>query len=271
MEHATVIKIINGCNQNCLFCSDPKHVKELPDPDQEAIFAGLRKKKYDEVLLTGGEPTIHPNLLKIVSYARELGYKKIMIDTNGLMLHYSDFADNLIHAGANSFFISFLTDDPESYDEITKVNDSHKMVISAIRHLKKAGVEVVINTVIHKLSFQRLPQIMQQLTELKVDKTNLAFVNPSLECQKNNMHVKFTEVMPYLHKAIRKNTSIENFPLCIAKEYRKIMTDVSDSKTYHNPCKTKPELCNKCKEFEACDGVWKDYLDIYGTEELKPI
>jgi len=33
----------------------------------------------------------------------------------------------------------------------------------------------------------------------------------------------------------------------------------------------KPKKCQKCKLFNQCEGIWKEYLKHYGDKELKPV
>jgi len=35
--------------------------------------------------------------------------------------------------------------------------------------------------------------------------------------------------------------------------------------------RAKPEKCQKCKLFNQCEGIWKEYLKHYGDEELTPV
>ena len=76
-----------GCNFRCPYCHNP----ELVDParlaetlDQPTILDRLRERVgfLDGVVITGGEPTIHPHLEAFVASLKVLGYR-VKIDTNG--------------------------------------------------------------------------------------------------------------------------------------------------------------------------------------------
>ncbi|GAG21529.1 unnamed protein product, partial [marine sediment metagenome] len=45
--------------------------------------------------LSGGEPTLHPDILEIVRYAKNLGIQDVAVSTNGLRLLEEDFAKEL--------------------------------------------------------------------------------------------------------------------------------------------------------------------------------
>ena len=76
-----------GCNMRCPFCHNASLVTHIdPDAvmDEDEFFKFLKKREgvLDGVAITGGEPTIVPNLIPFISKIRVLGYK-VKLDTNG--------------------------------------------------------------------------------------------------------------------------------------------------------------------------------------------
>lgn len=78
-----------GCNFRCPFCHNP----ELADPNgfnkefrissEEVLdFLESRKNKLDGVCITGGEPTLCPELPDFIGKIREMGFL-VKLDTNG--------------------------------------------------------------------------------------------------------------------------------------------------------------------------------------------
>ena len=80
------IVFTHGCNFRCPFC----HNSSLVDgPAQEEIsenevidFLKSRKNILDGVVVSGGEPLLHPDIAEFLKKVKELGYK-VKIDTNG--------------------------------------------------------------------------------------------------------------------------------------------------------------------------------------------
>lgn len=75
------------CNFRCPFCQNWQLVDEpekLDDVDWSVIERYLKAKKdwIDGVVITGGEPTVYPQLELLLKELRRLGYK-IKLDTNG--------------------------------------------------------------------------------------------------------------------------------------------------------------------------------------------
>jgi cyclic pyranopterin phosphate synthase len=79
------------------------------------IFARLG---IDKIRLTGGEPSIHPDLLEIVSGIRDAGISRISMTTNGLRL--ADLAKPLKAVGLERVNVSVDTLDPERFHRVTR-------------------------------------------------------------------------------------------------------------------------------------------------------
>jgi pyruvate formate lyase activating enzyme len=77
-----------GCNLRCPFC----HNKDLVEFDsaqfikEEDVWAFLEKRRglIDGVVISGGEPTLHPHLRKTIPEIRSMGYR-VKLDTNGML------------------------------------------------------------------------------------------------------------------------------------------------------------------------------------------
>lgn len=74
-----------GCNLRCPFCHNGELVVGAREGKSEAAilkFLEQRRDKLDAVCISGGEPTIQPDLDEFIREIRSLGYR-IKLDTNG--------------------------------------------------------------------------------------------------------------------------------------------------------------------------------------------
>ncbi|MCR4391887.1 MAG: anaerobic ribonucleoside-triphosphate reductase activating protein [Candidatus Acetothermia bacterium] len=78
-----------GCNLRCPFCYNaelvlPELVRALPKLPPEEVLARLRERTgfLDGLVVTGGEPTLHPDLPDFLREVKALGLK-VKLDTNG--------------------------------------------------------------------------------------------------------------------------------------------------------------------------------------------
>lgn len=78
---------LGGCNFRCPFCQNsslvlnPSQQEEIP-VSQVLSFLKKRRKILEGVCITGGEPTLSPELPQLLEEIRNLGYP-VKLDTNG--------------------------------------------------------------------------------------------------------------------------------------------------------------------------------------------
>ncbi|MDA8403749.1 MAG: anaerobic ribonucleoside-triphosphate reductase activating protein [Desulfobacteraceae bacterium] len=77
----------SGCNFDCPYCHNPDLVRRTIDSKViklKDIFDFLKKRRFflDAVVISGGEPTLHPDIIGFCSEIKSMGYP-IKIDTNG--------------------------------------------------------------------------------------------------------------------------------------------------------------------------------------------
>ena len=75
----------SGCNFRCPFCHNSSlALADGNELDIDDIFSFLEKRKgvLDGVCISGGEPTLHPDLEDFVKKIKDMGYK-VKLDTNG--------------------------------------------------------------------------------------------------------------------------------------------------------------------------------------------
>ncbi len=75
-----------GCNFRCPYCHNPELVDETVDTkitEREIIsFLESRKGMLDGIVITGGEPTLHDDLLDFIRKVKKLGFL-VKLDSNG--------------------------------------------------------------------------------------------------------------------------------------------------------------------------------------------
>ena len=84
--HLCCTVFTGGCNFKCPFCqnSDLVKMQNLREINQDEIFSYLSKRKgvIDSLCISGGEPTIYPDLEQFIAKIKSLGFL-VKLDTNG--------------------------------------------------------------------------------------------------------------------------------------------------------------------------------------------
>ena len=293
------VKLGFQCNNRCRFCVQGNKREEYSDKTTKEIKRILReaRKKHEGLVFTGGEPTIRKDLPELVEYARELEFKVIQIQTNGRMFAYKKFCEDLIKKGANEFALALHGHNAKLHDGLTTVPGSFEQTTSGIKNLKSLGQPILMNTVITKPNYKFLPQIARLLVDLGVNQFQFAFMHINhiiLENRKliDEIVPRKSDVMPYVKKGLQIginagiNVMTEAIPYCFMEGYEdyiaeKIIPDgavydadwaIQDYGKYRRTeGKLKGPNCSRCKYFKICEGPWKEYPQIFGWEEFKPI
>jgi len=157
------LRTTRRCNNHCIFCHDSEIQNgELIKTDilrQE--IRNARQNGYSRLILSGGEPTIHPDIINLIDYARRLGFDWIQIISNGRMFAYPDFTQKAIAAGLNEVTISFHSHIEGVSDRITGIKGSFLQTIRGIENLKKSNIVLSIDIVINRLNFRHLRESIE--------------------------------------------------------------------------------------------------------------
>ena len=92
-KHSTNLffHILTQCNLNCRHCyiNAKQHGENVLSlaTIKAWMAAFAQKSAKTNLILLGGEPTLHPDLSQIVKHARNIGFGSITVDTNGYLFH----------------------------------------------------------------------------------------------------------------------------------------------------------------------------------------
>jgi MoaA/NifB/PqqE/SkfB family radical SAM enzyme len=137
---------------------------------QEAcrIIRSCRRLGAEYITLIGGEPTIHPDLPKIVAYACACGYKQVMIDTNGIR------PDRIMIIPNNQLYSVTVSLDGATSGSHERVRGSGTFArtLGSIRKLVAHGYRVRINCTVFKFSIHEAVLVIKLAEELGVHLVN---------------------------------------------------------------------------------------------------
>ncbi len=190
-ERKKWVSLTGLCNNNCIFCLDGdrkdrfhKSRKEIKKGIDEGI-----KEKATRLVLSGGEPTIHPKIIDFVKYGRQIGYKKIQIITNGRMLAYKSFVQALKEAGLDEVTFSLHGHTKELHESMTRLPGSFEQIVRGIKNATEAGFIVNSDTTITRINYKYLPKILEFVHSLGINEVNLMSIVPFGNAWKNKKEV----------------------------------------------------------------------------------
>jgi MoaA/NifB/PqqE/SkfB family radical SAM enzyme len=301
MIKKTVLFTTYQCNNQCIFCinAERRNIpgKTTEEIKKEMVEARGRGSTYLELI--GGEFDILPDALPLMRFAKGLGFKTIMMATNGRMFSYPDFTKKMIDAGLTDIVFSIHGHTPELHDELTQSPGSFEQLLKGLENFKKLKFKNIgSNTTIVRQNCEVLPEIGSFIFDLGIKNAEFIFVDPNHGGAKINFEKlvpKISESAPYIQKTldIGKKTSnhwhVRYVPLCYFKDYLAQISEIYEIKQFETEHiapdfknfsveksralvgREKTKRCKKCKLYAQCEGIWKNYLNHYGDSELKPI
>jgi cyclic pyranopterin phosphate synthase len=295
------------CNNNCRFCycADKRFDKKIGRKKTEDVKSELEegiKRGCNFVDFLGGEPTIRNDIFGLIAHARKLGYKTIGMTTNGRMLCYRDFAEKILNAGLNHIIFSIHGHTAELHDYLTRSPGSFEQATIGMKNAKgiKPDTYICTNTVIVRPNYKYLPQIAENNIKLGADACEFIFIHPRGNAYKNFDEIvpTISEIVDYIPKTILvgRSREIKHFvfrylPVCymlgvgyesylseyesrerfkeehVGPEYRDL--NVEENRRKYG--RVKGRQCKACKYDKVCEGIFKEYAEKRGFEELIPV
>lgn len=136
--------VIRRCNLSCGYCSEFDKVSDpIPMEVLEQRLRRLKSLGTFGISLTGGEPTLHPHLPRLIRTCRELGFFRTGMISNGLLLR-RQLIEALNEAGLQELQISI--DGVQANDTTQKVLANLRQRLQLLR--EHARFRVIVSGVI---------------------------------------------------------------------------------------------------------------------------
>lgn len=132
---------LGHCNFRCPFCHNAGlvlHPEKEPVIPAEQVLATLKKRRgiLEGVCITGGEPTLSPQLPEFIAQVKALGYQ-VKLDTNGTR---PDLLKTLIEEQKIDYVAMDIKNAPEKYCEtagispmdLSKIQESIELLMSNV-------------------------------------------------------------------------------------------------------------------------------------------
>ncbi len=149
-----LIEIIERCNLTCPTCfagSSPQHAGLMSlecFTERVRRLADGGKAGSDMIQLSGGEPTIHPDLPEMLGLLFEHGFNRVTINSNGIKLAQADYVRRLAERagrwpdGQLFVYLQFDGFDENTHDTLRGRRDLLSIKERAIRNCRKNGISV---------------------------------------------------------------------------------------------------------------------------------
>jgi len=146
------IEITDRCNERCIHCYIPNHAKDkgrtMSKEMVKDLLTQFRKMNGLRVVFSGAETLLHPDLMELLRYARDLDFM-LFLHSNLVILTESQ-AQELAALNLFNVQVSLYSDNAEVHDAITNRKGSYARTIRGLELLAKYNVPVTISCPIMK-------------------------------------------------------------------------------------------------------------------------
>lgn len=184
------LRIVNTCNNNCLYCLEQSLREEKKYIDLNNIKSVLQESDEKNLTFYGWNPLLHPELIEIIWCAKKNNFENIWILSNTRSIN-EKYLDELISAGLNNFWIYFYSFQKNIHNIYSGNNLELNELLKNIQCISQKNI--FIKVIIH------------------LNKSNIDTVYKDIEILHNKFWIKNFEFVNYL---------IEDR----AKKYEKLLT-----------------------------------------------
>ena len=149
--HLAATVFFGGCNFRCPFCHNASLVlnpKSQPVISEEEFFSFLQKRKniLEGVCITGGEPTLMPDLEEFIRKIKDYGLP-VKLDTNG---YRPEVLKDLVNKKIIDYVAMDIKSSPDSYNEACGAVVDIEKIKESVNFLKEDHVPYEFRTTIVK-------------------------------------------------------------------------------------------------------------------------
>ncbi len=296
MANIGYIQVVRHCNHFCGFCSNPTTPYTHTFETMKVLVDDFVARGYFGVILTGGEPSLHPELPRVCRYATDAGLHVRMI-TNGWRMADEGFAREMAEAGLKIVHVSVYSVRPEVEARLRGMPGTLEKAFAAVENAHRHGVEVNINCVINKLNADHLDENIRHWIARHPYVRHFVWNNldPSMgraEVNQAEFTPRLADFELSLHRALRllhqsgRTFRVEKVPLCYMTEFawastetRKIVKGEERIVHFLDAKQTVrqtdwehiyAEACGSCSLRTICGGLF-DRGNAYDPGELHPV
>jgi MoaA/NifB/PqqE/SkfB family radical SAM enzyme len=292
MANLGYIQVVRLCNQHCRFCSNPVNERALTLTSGKRLIDRYKRRGYDGVILTGGEPTLYKALPKLIAYAKNAGMPCRLI-TNAQLTADPAFLDGLLAAGLGHIHVSVHSHRKAVQAGLTGNPDSLANIVRTLARLSRRAVSVDINQTICAQNADHIHDTARWLCARfpSLKHFSWTYLDPLVERVASDRGTiptlrstkrSLVLAMRFLERTGR-TFRLEKVPLCymgefghystetraiIRKEQRAV--DFLDSRVHYREHVWrygKGAACGRCSLTSICAGLW-DMGGAYDPAEL---
>ncbi|MGR9098932.1 MAG: heme d1 biosynthesis radical SAM protein NirJ [Gammaproteobacteria bacterium] len=170
--------LIRRCNLTCKHCyttsADIDFPGELTTGEIFAVMDDLKAFKVPVLILSGGEPLLHPDIFAISRRARDLGFY-VALSSNGTLVNRNNI-DRIAEIGYQYVGIS-LDGLERTHDAFRRKHGSFRDAMNGIRLCREKGIKAGVRFTLTRDNVDDFPAMLKLIEDEDIDKFYLSHLN----------------------------------------------------------------------------------------------
>lgn len=160
------VELTGLCNYRCVHCgNEDDEQKSIDYKDIERILCEFNDCGGKKLILTGGEPLLHPDIEGILRLAQGHGYRT-KLSTNASLLNKAQFAYVL---DMDLGFRLSLDGTRDVHNRIRRNGKAYDDLVSAMQKISHKGRQTIIRTTVMKANASSIPKMLSELDRLTAE------------------------------------------------------------------------------------------------------
>jgi len=170
--------LIRRCNLTCKHCyttsADIDFPGELSTPEIYTVMDDLKQFKVPVLILSGGEPLLHPDIFDISRHAKEMGFY-LALSSNGTLITEQNIKPI---AEINYQYVGVSLDGiGQTHDKFRQKQGSFADSVKGIGLCRDHGIKAGIRYTLTKDNVDDFPAMLQLMDDENIDKFYLSHLN----------------------------------------------------------------------------------------------
>lgn len=299
------LAICYSCNENCRFCPCSKNEK------RQGIITNLIELKnivdlmdqdgITDITISGGEPTLHPELTELIAYIQGKGMW-VTVLSNGERFSNTTFMEKFVKSVRPErlkVITTLHSSVAAEHEDANRTVGSFARTVKGLQSLSQNGIRVIVKHCITRRNYTDLLSFYQFCDStfdesVDVQLCSIDYVGIPEE-ELLNERLSFMELKPYLEtlfdfhmeqkgRGAVRNLYCINIPLCSCDVYywsylpfrrKKMYNQYKDPHSVQTTAGQDnvglhPELCKECKAADLCSGTYLTAYRVLGENAVNP-
>ena len=239
--------------------------------------------------LGGGEPTLRSDAVTVVKMARRLGYERVLLQTNGMLLAYPEVAGRFADAGVTEVSFAIKGASAKTHDALTRTPGCHSAMVKGISEIARLGLPMAGDILLYADTVGELPLMVRTYAAMGLARFAVSSLSPAHQRAEDvSARVpRLSDVAVAVVTAINENadvgvTSLHTPPCVVPESHWAALFHAADLQLLianpggqgfmleDSPLEggTYLSRCETCRARPRCGGLRQDYLAQFGDGEF---